>query len=150
MSIQSIVTGNVGNIPTFKNVPRKDGSTIPVCNFSLASSDYRRVGDDDFEQIGETAWLECNLWGDKAESLAKVLQKGMPLVVVGTEQLRKNTTTDENGQTKTYINRVLNVERIALNLLSPRIEAIKLRPAKEGAAPADPETSTTNESDIPF
>ena len=147
MSIQNIVTGNVGNIPTFKNVPLKDGSTVPVCNFSLASSDYRRVGDD-FEQIGETAWLECNLWGDKAESLAKVLQKGMPIVVIGTEQLRKNTTTDENGQTKTYTNRLLNVERIALNLLSPRIEEIKLRPKKEGAAPADPETSTA--SDIPF
>ncbi|MBO4576959.1 MAG: single-stranded DNA-binding protein [Neisseriaceae bacterium] len=142
MSIQNIVTGNVGNIPTFKNVPLKDGSTVPVCNFSLASSDYRRVGNNDYEQIGETAWLECNLWGDKAESLAKVLQKGMPIVVIGTEQTRKN---EKDGQT--YINRVLNVERIALNLLSPRIEEIKLR-AKEGSAPADPETSTA--SDIPF
>lgn len=145
MSIQITVTGNVGNIPTFKNIPRKDGTTVPVCNFSLASSNYRRVGDDDFEQIGETAWLECSYFGDKAESLAKVLQKGMPLIVLGREHLRKSEKDD-----KTYINRVLNVEQIGLNLLSPRIEVIKLRPAKEGAAHSDPETSTANESDIPF
>ena len=145
MSIQITVTGNVGNIPTFKNIPRKDGTTVPVCNFSLASSNYRRVGDDDFEQIGETAWLECSYFGDKAESLAKVLQKGMPLIVLGREHLRKSEKDD-----KTYINRVLNVEQVGLNLLSPRIETIKLRPAKEGAAPADPETSTADESDIPF
>ena len=149
MSIQITVTGNVGNIPTFKNIPRKDGTTVPVCNFSLASSDYRRVGDDDFEQVGETAWLECSYFGDKAESLAKVLQKGMPLIGRGREQLRKSII-EKDGQTQTYTNRVLNVEQIGLNLLSPRIEVIKLRPAKEGGAPADPETSTANESDIPF
>ena len=143
MSVKTTISGNVGKTPKLSKVTLKDGSSKDVCSFSVASSDYRRVGDD-FEQIGETAWVECNLWGDKASHLIKVLQKGMPVIVTGAETLRKN---EDNGQV--YINRIMNVEQIGLNLLSPRVEEIKLRPAKEGENEA-PDAAEASDSNIPF
>ena len=146
MSIQnSVISGNVGNNPTFTNVSRKDGSSVPVCNFSLASSDYKRTVDDaghvKFDQIGETVWFDCRLWGAKAEKLTKVLQKGMPVVVLSRSiSLRK---TEKDGQE--YKNLVVDADDVLVSLLANRVEEVKLRPVKEGDAP-----DTASESDIPF
>lgn len=134
MSKKSTINGNIGKQPVLSKLTRKDGSSVSVCNFSIASTDYKRIIDDagnaSFEQVGETAWVDCCYWGDKAETLIKNLQKGMPVIVSGTETLRKN---EKDGQV--YINCVLDVENISLNLLSTRVEEIKLRPAKESESP---------------
>ena len=149
MSIQnSVISGNVGNNPTFTNVSRKDGSSVPVCNFSLASSDYKRTVDDagnvKFDQIGETVWFDCRLWGAKAEKLTKTLQKGMPVVVLSRSiSLRK---TEKDGQE--YKNWVVDADDVLVSLLANRVEEVKLRPAKEGDAPDT--ANTASESDMPF
>ncbi|MBR1819347.1 MAG: single-stranded DNA-binding protein [Neisseriaceae bacterium] len=148
MSIQNpVISGNVGNNPTFTNVTRKDGSSVPVCNFSLASSDYRRIVDDagnvEFKQIGETIWLDCRLWGNRAERLTKMLVKGMPVTVLARNiELHK---TEKDGQT--YSNLIIDVENVSVSLLSPRVEEIKLRPASAGEAP---DTAAEKDGDIPF
>ncbi|MBR2251086.1 MAG: single-stranded DNA-binding protein [Neisseriaceae bacterium] len=149
MSIQnSVISGNVGNNPTFTNVSRKDGTSVPVCNFSLASSDYRRNVDDagnvDFKQVGETIWLDCRLWGSRAERLTKMLVKGMPVTVLARNiELHK---TEKDGQT--YSNLIVDVENVSVSLLSPRIEKVELRPAQAGETPDTAATETN--SDIPF
>ncbi|MBR3425924.1 MAG: single-stranded DNA-binding protein [Neisseriaceae bacterium] len=149
MSIQnSVISGNVGNNPTFTNVSRKDGTSVPVCNFSLASSDYRRTVDDagnvDFKQVGETIWLDCRLWGSRAERLTKMLVKGMPVTVLARNiELHK---TEKDGQT--YSNLIVDVENVSVSLLSPRIEKVELRPAQAGETPDTAATETN--SDIPF
>lgn len=149
MSIQNpVINGNVGNNPTFTNVSRKDGSTVPVCNFSLASSDYKRTVDDagnvKYDQLGETVWFDCRLWGTKAEKLTKMLQKGMPVVVLARSiSLRK---TEKDGQE--YKNLVVDADDVLVSLLANRVETVTLRPAKEGEAPDT--ANTASESDIPF
>ena len=149
MSIQNpVINGNVGNNPTFTNVSRKDGSTVPVCNFSLASSDYKRTVDDagnvKYDQLGETVWFDCRLWGAKAEKLTKMLQKGMPVVVLARSiSLRK---TEKDGQE--YKNLVVDADDVLVSLLANRVETVTLRPAKEGEAPDT--ANTASESDIPF
>lgn len=150
MSIQnSVISGNVGNNPTFTNVSRKDGSSVPVCNFSLASSDYKRTVDDagnvKFDQIGETVWFDCRLWGAKAEKLTKTLQKGMPVVVLSRSISLRKTKTEKDGQEQEYKNLVVDADDVLVSLLANRVEEVKLRPAKEGDAP-----DTASESDIPF
>ena len=109
---------------------------------------YKRTVDDaghvKFDQIGETVWFDCRLWGVKAEKLTKTLQKGMPVVVLSRSiSLRK---TEKDGQE--YKNLVVDADDVLVSLLANRVEEVKLRPAKEGDAPDT--ANTASESDMPF
>ena len=129
MSIQNKISGNIGQSPTYKSIQRSDGTTGEVVNFSVGSSDYKRITDDagnvSYEQVGETIWIECEYWGKQAQHLAKIMQKGMPVMVSGNEYL---STYEKDGQK--VVARHLRVEEVALNLMSNRIEQITLKPAK--------------------
>ena len=132
MSIQIKISGNIGQNPTYKSINRSDGSVGEVCNFSVGSSDYKRITDEagnaSYEQVGETTWVECEFWGKQAQHLAKIMQKGMPVIVSGSEYY---STYEKDGQK--VIARHLRVEDVSLNLMSSRIEQIMLAPAKSAA-----------------
>ena len=51
----------------------------PVANFS-AAYDYGKKGDDGKRP---TQWIDCAIWGDRAENLAPYLLKGQQVMVVG-------------------------------------------------------------------
>jgi len=65
--------GNLGKEPEVKQV--KD---TQVAEFSLAS----RTGKD------ETTWINCAVWGTRADVVAKYLYKGAKVTVVGSGKLR--------------------------------------------------------------
>lgn len=57
-----------------------------VLGFSLCMNErYQKDGEDK----ETTFWLDCNVWGKRAESLAKVLAKGSQVYVEGSLQSRE-------------------------------------------------------------
>jgi len=60
--------GNIGKDPELKQV----GSN-QVANFSLAAN----TGKD------ETTWLNCNIWGPRADVAMQYLKKGSKITIVG-------------------------------------------------------------------
>jgi single-strand DNA-binding protein len=76
--INASVRGNVGNVD-LKYLP--DGK--PVLEFSLASNDRGKGGAE------VTTWVRCAVFGPRAEALAKVIDKGASLMVVGPLSVRE-------------------------------------------------------------
>jgi single-strand DNA-binding protein len=73
-----------------------------VLGFSLAVD----VG---FGQHKKTEWLDCAVWGDRAEKLAPYLLKGQSVTVIGEGGLR---TWEKNGKNGAAI--TVNVRELAL------------------------------------
>jgi len=99
-----------------------DGTAI--ASFSVADS----LGKD------KTQYLNCSLFGRRAESLAQYILKGTKVTVVG--QVTEDSWTDKNGQ-----------ERKSMKV---RVNDIALQSkAQESRAPA-PAQADIDESDVPF
>lgn len=80
-----------------------------VLKFSLATSE--KYTDRDGNKQEKTEWHRCNLWGERAEKLAKYLTKGKQLLVEGSIQYGKY---EKDGVTQyTTDIRVNNLEFIA-------------------------------------
>lgn len=77
--------GNIGRDPEVKDV----GSS-QVCNFSLAA----KTGKD------ETTWINCAVWGKRADTAMQYLRKGSAITVAGRGKLRTYQKKDgSEGQT---------------------------------------------------
>ena len=73
------VTGNVGKVEL-----KQIGDTA-LLSFSVASD--RNYQKDRNNKV--TDWFNCDIWGKRAEGLAKVLTKGCGVAVVGEMQSNK-------------------------------------------------------------
>ena len=71
--------GNIGRDPEIKDV---GGSQ--VCNFSLAA----KTGKD------ETTWINCAVWGKRADAAMQYLRKGAAITVAGRGKLRSYQKKD--------------------------------------------------------
>ncbi|MCA1671046.1 MAG: single-stranded DNA-binding protein, partial [Actinobacteria bacterium] len=88
-------------------------------------------GDGGFTDKGGF-WLPVNLWGPKAETIAKLLRKGARVRVEGT--LLQDTWEDrETGEPASRI----EVQADSIDLDLARVEAITFR-AKSDGEPTDP------------
>lgn len=56
---------------------RSTGSGLSVCSFSLAVDEYRKDKDN------YTSWVDCTIFGVKAEKLSQYITKGTKLAVSG-------------------------------------------------------------------
>jgi single-strand DNA-binding protein len=120
-------TGRLGQDSTLKYTANQDA----ICNFSVSLT--AGYGDK-----ATTTWLNCNLWGKRAEILAPMLLKGTQIGITGEISLRPYKAKD--GTEKSSLEcRVSDV-----TLLGGKSEAGAAKPAKV----ADPMDSV--ESDIPF
>lgn len=63
----------------------------PVAAFPLAVDEYAGPGES------KTLWIDCSLWGKRAEALAQHLTKGASITVSGKIGLR---TYESNGETR--------------------------------------------------
>lgn len=99
------------------------GSNDPVLNFSVAVD----IGTRDNPK---TQWVECALFGKRAEALSKYLVKGVKVTVSGRVHLEQFTST-KDGQTKTSLK--LSVNEVDMHLPPRDGQAPAQRPA---AAPA--------------
>lgn len=107
-----------------------------VLNFSVAVD----IGTRDNPK---TQWVECALFGKRAEAIQKYLVKGVKVTVSGRVSLEQFTST-KDGQTKTSMK--LSVNEIDMHLPPKDGQQPAARPAAAPAgAPADDEND-----DIPF
>ena len=70
--------GNLGKDPELKNVGQNQ-----VASFSLAV----RTGKD------ETTWMNCAVWGKRAQTAAEYLRKGAKITIATRVYLPRNTLT---------------------------------------------------------
>jgi len=75
-------TGNIGKDAVLRNT--NSGS---VANFSVAM----KAGYGNSE---ETQWVNCSVWGKRADTLAQYLTKGTKVAIAGEVRLRSWTTQD--------------------------------------------------------
>lgn len=71
------VAGNVGKDAVLRHTPQGD----PVLNFSVGVTE--RKG-----QENVTLWVDCSLWGKRAESLEQYISKGSKVTVSGQAGVR--------------------------------------------------------------
>lgn len=119
------MTGRVGRDAVVKFTPKGDA----VCTFSAALT-------SGYGEKAVTTWLNCSLWGKRAETLAPMLLKGTLIGLTGDISLR--VYTNKEGQEKSTVDcRVQDV-----TLLGGKSESREV--AKDDVG------FDTLESDIPF
>lgn len=145
--------GNVGAAPTLRRVP-VDGEQRAVADLRVYFDRRIHKGDGRFEDEGGF-WLTVSVWGTRAENVARLIQKGARVHVVGV--LRQETWNDrETGQPRSEMR--LAIERqgsIALDLMC--LESVAYRPKRGtggggGSGPAGAEGGEDDfpDEDIPF
>lgn len=85
-----IIVGNLGRDPELRYAP----SGTPVCSFSLATNEKRKVKSGEFEEV--VTWFRVTLFGKQAEAAANYLVKGRPVFIEG--RLRVDEWTDKDGK----------------------------------------------------
>ncbi|MDR1300089.1 MAG: single-stranded DNA-binding protein [Candidatus Nomurabacteria bacterium] len=94
-----ILMGNLTRDPE----TRATNSGQSVTNFSLAVN--RVWNDKDGNRQEDTAFIECEAWGGRGDTIAKYVQKGRPLLVEG--RLRQDTWDDKDTGKKRSTLRVV-------------------------------------------
>lgn len=122
--------GNLGADPELKHV-EIDGEPRAVVALRVYFDRPVPDGDGGFTDKGGF-WLPVNLWGPKAETIAKLLRKGARVRVEGT--LVQDTWDDrETGEPASRI----EVQADSIDLDLARVEAITFRAKGDGES-ADP------------
>lgn len=95
------ISGNIGRDPELRST---QGGT-QVLTFSLAVSDRKRNPQSgEWEEV--TNWVPCVVFGKRAESLSRLLSKGMKCAVEG--KLRQSSYKDKSGQNRSKIEVVVD------------------------------------------
>lgn len=90
------ISGNLGRDPELRQT---QGGT-QVLTFSMAVSDRKRNPQSgQWEDV--TNWVPCVVFGNRAESLSRILTRGMKCAVEG--KLRQSSYKDKNGQNRSKI-----------------------------------------------
>jgi single-strand DNA-binding protein len=112
--------GNVGTAPTLRRVP-VDGEQRPVTDLRVYFDRRVPKGEDGFEEEGGF-WLTVSVWGARAETVARLIEKGARIYVEGS--LRQVSWQDrESGADRSELR--LTADAIALDLLC--VEAVQYR-----------------------
>jgi single-strand DNA-binding protein len=134
--------GNVGTAPTLRRVP-VDGEQRPVTDLRVYFDRRVPKGEDEFEEAGGF-WLTVSVWGARAETAARLIEKGARLYAEG--YLRQVSWKDrESGAERSELR--LTAETIAIDPLC--VEALVYRrrskPSDEGGRP-----DSFGEEEIPY
>ena len=103
---QIFISGNLGSDPETKQV--KD---FQLCTFSLAHTPWSKTKGN-----GETIWFRVNIWGDKADAVARELRKGDSVSIVGKFGVSKYTAKDGTEKSANEI----TASDVSINIKSAR------------------------------
>ena len=127
-----IIMGNLVRDPELRYLP----SGMPVANFSIASNDSYKKGDDLVESV---SYLDVVVFSRQAENCNEYLSKGRPVLIEGRLQQRRWEAKDGTKRSK--------VEIVASNVMF-------LGSGKGAGADApkeeDTDFETVSDDDIPF
>ena len=73
-----VISGNIGNEPEL----RRTQSGMAILSFSVAVNDRRKDQQTD-EWTDYTNWVDCTMFGNRAESLSNHLSKGAKVAIEG-------------------------------------------------------------------
>lgn len=133
--------GRLGRDADLKHTP--NGQT--VANFALAVD----AGWGDNKQ---TLWIDCAVWGERAEKLAPYLTKGKPVTVsgdVGLRQFEKRDGTAGASLTLNVVRVTLQGNGTAASDATPAAAAPAPAP-KPAPKPAPTQAAADFDDDIPF
>lgn len=126
------ISGNLGKAAEL----RYTNTGLAVVTFSVAVNERRKQADGSFQD--EVSWLDCTMFGNRAEALQPYLAKGTKLSLVG--HLRKSTY-ERDGQ-----------KRSRVEIIVDEVELMNTR-REQQTADAEPqavEAANVYDSDIPF
>ena len=118
-------------------------------DFSIACNEY--WNDKNGERQEKTSYFDIVAWRNLAEDAANLLEKGLPVVIVG--RMEQQTWEDkETGKPRSKVQVV--ADRIAVNVTGISSVSRKVRdnadaPAKKASKPA-PKKAVVEEEDEPF
>jgi len=115
-----VFSGHIGRDAELNASPNHD----PVANFPLAVN----VGTT---KNKETMWVDCAVWGKRAEALTQYLTKGTKVTVMGRQ--KTDTYTKRDGSTGYKL--VLNVIEVDLHGSKPAEDSPAAAPAAARPAP---------------
>ena len=127
------ISGNLGKAAEL----RYTNSQLAVVSFSVAVNERRKQADGSYQD--KVNWLDCTMFGKRAEALQPYLAKGTKLSLTG--HLHKSTYERDGKQ---YSRVEIIVDEV--ELMNARREA----QAPEAMPPQAVEAASVYDSDIPF
>lgn len=125
------ISGNLGKAAEL----RYTNSNLAVVTFSVAVNERKRQQDGSYQD--EVNWLDCTMFGKRAEALQPYLAKGTKLSLVG--HLHKSTF-ERDGQKHSRV-----------EIIVDEVELMNTRREPQGTQePLAVETASVYDSDIPF
>jgi single-strand DNA-binding protein len=134
---KTILLGNLGRDPEL----RYTASGVAVCDFSIATTERRKQGD----QWGEhTEWHNITAWGKQAENCANFIRKGSKVLIEGKNQTESYEHKDHPGL-MIYRTKVIaqSVQFIGKREYSQPVN-------RDTVAPQTVQSVAYSEDDIPF
>jgi single-strand DNA-binding protein len=122
--------GNLGGIPSLRQVPVSGGERRAVADMRVYFDRRVPKGDGQFEDEGGF-WATVSIWGPRAETAARLLQKGARIHVRGTLFMHRWTPA-EGGAERDELR--VQADHISLDLGC--LEAVTYRPPRRGSADA--------------
>jgi single-strand DNA-binding protein len=140
----------LGENPKLKFVPgRKDNEARAVAELRLCLLNFRKRGDD-YDDRG--LWVDCSLWDEQAELVARHLKKGDKVYIVG-DLSAGHWVDKETGEARSKPE--LHINYVTLDLRS--LESFRMKPRSPKSDAQDPDCAvgagTPNpelDNDIPF
>ena len=112
-----MLIGRLGRDPEI----RYSSNNTPICNFSLATSERIRKGDN-FEE--KTEWHRIVVFGNQAENASKFLKKGSLVFVDG--KIQSRTYQDKDGNERSVFEIIAN----SLNFLDSKENSYSGQPER--------------------
>ena len=128
------IAGNVGNV---KEIREAGGEK--VLNFSIAVDQ----GKDKSGEKREPLWVDCSLWGKRAESLAPYIAKGSKLAVSGRPTVRAH-------EGKAYLGCTVSELTFMSSKADGERSSDRASSDDSYSAPKASEPTYPDDSDIPF
>lgn len=151
MSINRVViSGNIGGDPSL----RQTASGMQVLSFSVAVND--RVKGEDGQWTDRPNWIDCTMFGARAQSVSRFLSKGSKVAIEG--KLRWSQW-ERDGQKRSKIEIVVDEIEFMTSrsdapsqaTAQPVRQQAPYQPQMGGMPPAvGPVTGTIYDDDIPF
>lgn len=129
MSINSVtISGNLTRDPVYKATSSGTG----LLELSVAVNE--RVRGEDGKWYDRANYIDCTIWGKRADALAKILAKGMKVVVNGA--LRQSSWKDkETGKGRSKL--TINVSDVDIMQSKGTQQSQDQQPEPEAGQPAD-------------
>ena len=140
MSINKvIISGNLTRDGELRNT----ASGMSILSFTVAVNDRRKDNNGEWKDFPN--YIDCTVFGARAESLSRILVKGMKVAIEG--KLRWSQWTDNSGSKRSKLDVIVD----ELELMVQRQQGQQQQPQQRQAVPQQyQEQQSLYDEDIPF